>query len=91
MKYEINNHIFEIKADYSFYHITWTSYMDIKFTVRIEPNTKFEELNTGFTHFMELTRNNGKTWEYVCGMEDITEEKILNDIQNLCFRFTRTY
>lgn len=91
MKYEFNNHTFEIKADYQFYNITWTSYMDIKFTVRIEPNTKFQELNTGFTHSMEFTRDNGKTWEYAYGLENITENKILEKIKLLCSGFTWTY
>lgn len=87
----INGHSFILRKEANDIDVTWTSYMNMEFTFRIEPATMEEEINTGCTHFMGLNREHSNFWEHIEGFEEPTTEDIYNTIRSVLFGFTRTY
>ncbi len=92
MKYEINNHTFEIKQDYPFFDITWTSYMNMNFTIAYEPTSAEMQELLGYTHVLRLNRENSTIWEDVYFLEAHEGKTIvMNQVKDICKRFTETY
>jgi hypothetical protein len=87
----INGHTFELKRDGYDIDVTWTSYMDMKFTFRITFATVEEETTTGHTHFINLKRESRTDWEYVAGLEEPNTKDIYEKIRDVLFGFTQTY
>jgi hypothetical protein len=92
MKYEINNHTFEIETDYPFFNIKWTSYMDMEFTIAYEPTSDEMKELLGYTHVLRLKRESRTDWEDVYFLyEHEGKTIIMNHVKDICKRFTETY
>ena len=89
--FNVNGHTFEMTRNDNDIDVIWKSYMNLEFTFRIEPATRYEELNTGLSYFLNLTDDNYKTWKQISGFEFYNPTLIEDRIKNALYRFTETY
>jgi hypothetical protein len=96
MKYEINNHTFEVEIEPKRHNpgvnidIKWTSYMDLEFHIEInETTTPIQEL-LGYKWVAIMTRDSFN-WENMGYFEELGREDILDWVEQKLLGFTQTY